>query len=214
MNGKTTTVQFATILASCSVGIGVQPLIESTFDSGDEGWDYFDGESWGGHWNSGGYMEEFNRRNIGGFLPGFAIAPATFHGDWAAAYGGEFRYDFNTTHIPVETFDDDVIIAGGGLEMAFSHEISWANEWRTLSAPLVVGAGWQIAGVEATEQQLFQVLSDVTSVRIHMEYSDWRLGGRLHFYDNVAVVPGPGLWACTVLGVAVIGSGRRRSARV
>jgi len=118
MNGK---LRLANVLALAVMLLGTgsalgQPIADSMFDSGTEGWmvvstgtpPHFAPPHWsatGG--NPGGYIYDTDMDNGGwGFL-----APAEFLGPVDAAYGHEFSFDFFTDRIGLDNETAPVVFA-------------------------------------------------------------------------------------------------------
>ena len=198
-------------------------IVESTFDADNQGWTVGDlflrpGVStaiWqdaGG--NPGGFLRTTDLFSWNAYL-----APAEFLGDQSAAYGG-------VLHLEQKLVTSDggeypmVLLSDGVLVLQF-----WTappgTEWTPYDIPLVASAGWQIAtppsgnpGPPATEEQLQQVLANLTSMTIE---ADWQTGDDQIDLDNVRLLPEPNMSVLLVSGVSVLftlfQSGRRRAGR-
>ena len=179
-------------LAACSV---VQAAT-SRFDTDTEGWtaigDFAAPVTWsttGG--NPGGHVL-IPDQVIGGVT--YFVAPSGFLGDKSAAFGTHLTFDLMQAYPGGSNqFNDrDVIIEGGGLAMVYDTSPNPPNgSWAMYTVPLSAG-GWRLdslAGAVATDQQILNVLSNLTSLRIRAEFQTGADTGHL---DNVSLVPEPG----------------------
>lgn len=156
-----------------------QSWVETRFTAGAEGWTVV---NWNGNgapvepaWQSaGGNPDGFIRCNdVHG--DGFWRAPASFHGDWSAAYGGTLSYDAFSNYQGWKA--NDVYIAGNGQALSYWFPTNPPSAWTTHSVRLDASAGWQYGwnydsiGTPATEAQIRSVLSSVTNVLIREEYA-------------------------------------------
>jgi hypothetical protein len=181
------------LLATGIFPVAAQPLLFSQFTAGDEGWTVvnWDGlgttapPTWyGTGGNPGGYLRSPDVRS-----DGFWRAPASFHGDWSAAYGDLLSYDIFTLYS--NWVMNDVYLVGNGQTLTFKCPTNPPTTWTTFTVRLDATAGWQYGmfydtnGPAATEAQIRAVLANVTDLRIRQEYG-W--GSDDCGIDNVGVL--------------------------
>jgi Notch-like protein len=157
-------------------------LASTDFDASTGGWS-IDGD---GH----------NLRRTGGALVvddlgdgriWYFVAPATYNGDLSRLYGANLRWRQLVSHTNLASESDSVQLFGAnGVTM----EVGVAaptTSWTSYSVPVVPGR-WTNAssGAVLTEQQLRDVLANVTRFRIRGEYSNTADVGSL---DDVGLVP-------------------------
>lgn len=202
------------VLLSLSLGIpGALPArswVETQFTAGTEGWSVV---NWNGSgapvepaWHSTGGNPDGYIRGTDVHGDGFWRAPASFHGDWSAAYGGTLSYDAFAARNDWKM--NDVYLAGNGQALSFWFPNNPASAWSTFSVKLDASAGWQygwnydVIGTPATEAQIRSVLSNVTNVLIRQEYA-W--GDDDSGLDNVTIFV-PGVSLPTLVGSGCVAS--------
>ena len=199
----------AGVMYVCALGgvaAGQNVLVATDFDADTEGWTVTSivganlcGTPGAGRLLPSSFVSEGG--DAGGFLrhlesadgrTSFFRAPAVFHSDLSAAYGGVIGWSWRVSS---STFDalEDVYIQGAGMTV-------WANtpaaggRWGRAHMPLVEGV-WHLSdpsctsccsnpGPIATEAELRAVLADVTAVLIRAEH---RRGAETVDLDSVAV---------------------------
>ena len=208
------------VLATSAPAKGATILVQSTFDNGDEGWRVGDFVPVGGQasptfvpvgGNPGGFIRTTDLFSETAFR-----APSQFLGNQSAAYGGNL-------HLEERVLDSDGLIfplvelSDGSLRLRF-RSTPPTTAWTAFDVPLVASAGWLAGGMPATEAQLQQVLSNLTSLHL---YADWKTGQDQVDLDNVrleaptsTVVPLP---SAALGGLALLGglglAPRRAAAR-
>lgn len=186
-------------------------VVLSSFDDSLEGWvkgPTSDPTSVLVHVSAGGNPGGFARYTEGatGGIDYFEAPPA-FHGNLAGFLGGTLSYDIRTTATTNLTVNPDVVLVGGGLtlvRLVGNPTLSFT----TLTADLAPG-GWRVStlgGSVATEAQLLQVLTNVSSFRIR---SDYRSGAETISLDNVTLTAIPEPAAIMLLGPAALVLRRR-----
>lgn len=121
-------------------------------------------------------------------------APATYHGDISAYYGGTLSFDLFQASTSSQINHEDIFISGGGLTLAFDTAVNPGTNWTSYEVSLSTLSPWQIgnlSGPAATEEQIMTVLADVTDLRIRGEYRNGSDSGGL---DNVSLIPEPGFY--------------------
>lgn len=196
------------------------PLVESTFNTDNEGW------------RVGNFFIATGVPAVPGYLPlgnpppcirtedifdwNAFLAPAKFLGNQSAAFGGSLSFDiFMRENDNVAYYA--VILEGGGLQLGFSDGVPPLLTWSTFTIPLT-GNGWLknlntgsgIGGDPATAAELQAVLGNLTALRIN---ADWKTGADLIALDNVRLNPAP-LPATGLLlasGLLILAAGRRQT---
>jgi hypothetical protein len=165
-------------------------IVESTFDSGDEGWlvgNLFDSsgssipiyQATGG--NPGGFIRTDDQYSWNGFH-----APASFLGDQSAAYAGTLTLDQRLLTSDGIAYPM-VVISDGTTKLQY-RTVPPGTDWTSFSIPLMASAGWEISdssgnpGATASELQLQEVLSSLTFLNIE---ADWQTGADQIDLDNV-----------------------------
>jgi hypothetical protein len=135
---------------------------------------------------------------------GFWRAPALFHGNCSAAYGGTVTYDAFASYRDWKM--NDVYLVGDAGVLSYWFPSNPLPSWTTFSVKLDANAGWQFGwnydsvGTLATEAQIRSVLANITNLLIRQEYA-W--GADDSGLDNVVLFAGgrttPGLFGsgCT-----------------
>ncbi|HEU4644009.1 MAG TPA: laminin B domain-containing protein [Burkholderiales bacterium] len=196
-------------------------LVESTFDTGNDGWRI--GEFFS---NSGDATPTFVALggNPGGFIRTTDVtavtafqAPGSFLGDLSAAYGGMLQVDqrvasHDNANYPL------VLLGDGTLRLQFrtTHPAAGAA-WTHYDIPLLAAAGWEVSDggdnannkPDATEAQLQQVLANLSLFNLR---GDWHTGSDQSDLDNVRIlaIPEPGSYALLLAGLGLLGFVARR----
>jgi len=113
-------------------------------------------------------------------------APAQFLGDMSAALGGTLTYDVR--HTGGSLFNAaDVILVGGASPLYLVYDAAQpTTAWTPFTIPFSAGQ-WRVgtlSGAFATQQQLTDVLSALTALRIRSEYIN---GSDTGYLDNVSI---------------------------
>jgi len=193
-------------------------IVQSTFDSGDEGWtvgDFFAATgastpfyvATGG--NPGGFIRTTDMYSWNGYH-----APVAFLGDKSAAYGG-------VLHVEQRLLTSDnaaypmVVISDGSTSLQF-RTTPPGTGWTSYDIGLTASAGWEImntgggSGAAATESQLQTVLSNLVFMNFQ---GDWQTGSDQVDLDNVSLntpVPVPASILLLAPGLAGLAVMRRR----
>ncbi len=129
----------------------------------------------------GGNPDGYLWLRAGNFLFGGATnflvltAPATFHGDRSAYYGGTFSFDLREflREGDQTRFDPNVRLTGGGLAIEFDVPLHESTTWTSVSVPLTeADGGWVKVGTTvAPSQAEFQsVLTGLAGIQILGSY--------------------------------------------
>ena len=163
-------------------------FVVSTFDTSDEGWRVVgDAEGFtptyvssGG--NPGGYVSAEDEVTGGTW---YFSAPAAFLGDKSNAFGQNLTFDLRQDQFDSQFDEDDVVLAGGGVELTFDTGSNPGSNWTAYTVSLF-NAGWTNAGTDspASQADMLAALGDLTSLRIRGEYRDGPDTGDL---DNVVL---------------------------
>ena len=175
---------------------------QSGFDSDDEGWTIV------GDAQSSQVKPDFNGTggNPGGLISAdddvaggtwYFQAPPRYLGDNHDIVGKTLRFDVKVTPIDSPFGNYDVVIGGGGVNLAYNTSPDPGTDWTTYTVPLSA-AGWKVIGddldpdevddadfaalPDATDADFAAVLGDVTTLRIRGEFNDGPDTGSL---DNV-----------------------------
>jgi hypothetical protein len=205
--GRTSSSAFAIALAFAFGIVASRPAagltIQSTFDSGLEGWTAFAiGTSWqssGG--NPGGYLRGDDQPNAS-----YLIAPAAFLGNLSAFDGGQLSFD----HIAIDLDNMPIAGAGGevtifsGAQSATADLLTPLLTWQTGSVPLTAAA-WGVSQATWTG-----ILANVTGIHVVI---DSTVGVGTDGFDNFTMVtPEPATALLLGGGIAAMArSTRRRS---
>ncbi|MGD9861712.1 MAG: laminin B domain-containing protein [Pseudodonghicola sp.] len=168
--------------------VGVR--IDSTFDTGIDGWSFvadvkeFDWVATGG--NPGGYIEavDYAYGDVWYF-----VAPEKFLGDKSAYAGGDLQFDLKQSSLSSQFDDEDVVITGGGKTIVLNTVNNPGLDWTHYAVTLDTDTDWRlnsVSGAVASQADIDTVLSDVTSLWIRGEYVSGSDTGGL---DNVVLTP-------------------------
>ena len=191
----------------------------STFTAGTEGWSAMGDVQGSLTWSATGgnptgyvFIDDLTTGGVTYF-----VAPSSFLGDVRGAYGTSLTFDLRQVYpgAPNQFNDEDVLLQGAGLTLAYDLTTNPANgSWTSYSVPLLA-AGWRVgslSGPIATADQLQSVLSNLTALRVRAEYQS---GADVGSLDNVSMVPEPGALTLFAAGGALMllrGVRRGRSA--
>jgi hypothetical protein len=194
------------------VALPANALVESTFDTGTEGWTMFqngsstnpDYASSGG--NPGGYIYDHDASS-GAY---FFVAPEKFEGDWTGYIGGIFSWDVNRLTGPGTIFDlRELRIFNGDYHATYRTDFDPpVGQWTSFSVQLVP----ENFTVEPIGVTFADIMANVTRVHVRGEYTD---NPDTVGLDNVRlqVVPLPGsllLFGTGFLGLGLVGWRRKR----
>jgi len=191
---------------------------------GSDGWSFVhDGMNMslvqtGGH--GGGFLQIADQA-LGTTM--YLVAPAKFLGNQTAAYGGTLSFDLQQSYDTNYYADDDVLITGNGLTLAYNTGVNpaAAPDWTPITVNLFASSGWKVgttAGIDATEAQLQSVLSNLGSLWIRPEF---QVGPDVDGIDNVVLTSGlvtgtsatpePSTWLMLAAGLFAIFFSRLRA---
>lgn len=183
---------FALALGFLAATPATAQTIQSTFDSGLDGWTAFGITT---SWQSTG-------GNPGGFIRGddepftsYLLAPAAFLGDLSAFNGGQLSFD----HIVLDTQGNPIEGLGGtveifsGIQSASADLLTPSLTWQTGSVSLTAAA-WSVSQATWTS-----ILSNVTEIRVVI---DSTFGDNSDGFDNFTIVAPEPPPAVPVLGPA------------
>ncbi len=198
---RTTTLKNSVLVLSALLATGAAATAAvSNFDTGVEGW-IAQGDTatpltfsaTGGQTGGYAWVED---SATGGVM--YFSAPAAFLGDQSAAYGFALTFDLlqRYTGGANQFADEDVLLTGGGLTLAFDTAYNPTNNvWTSYSVLLSETAGWRVGsltGATATQAQMQTVLGNLTNLSIRAEY---QTGGDTDGIDNVQMIPEPATYA-------------------
>lgn len=184
------------------------PIIER-FDAGNGGFGFYGDAHSFTHIPTGGNPDGAIRAvdQNSGILWGFKASSA-YLGNKSAFLGGRFSFDSRTTHGGANHTPSaaDLVFVGAGMELAIDLPPLANSAWTPRSATLTASSGWRITsltGLVPTEAEFLAVLSDLTEIRMRVEYSNSVDTGSL---DNVVLEPAPTPCAAAIFcGQASIG---------
>ncbi|MEJ2563733.1 MAG: laminin B domain-containing protein, partial [Anaerolineales bacterium] len=142
----------------------VEPnIVQSTFDSDDEGWTIV-GDGDGPTYNANG-------GNPGGYITATDLAleeywywqaPAKFLGDQSAAYGRTLSFDLVQSATDSQEDQDDVILIGDGVTLVFDTPYNPGDTWTNYVISLHESAGWlnSSTGLAPSSAEFIQVLTN------------------------------------------------------
>ena len=186
-------------------------MVESTFDTDDEGWVVYgdapaapDYHSTGG--NPGGYLSADDYAT-GGIW--YWKAPAKFRGNHSSAYGDTLSYELRQTPTSDQINRVDIYLKGGGLTLVYDTSYNPASTWTAYSIDLTETAGWDIGslgGAAPSQAQMQQVLGNITDLQIRGEFVNGDDTGSL---DNVVMTPEPATMILLAAGLPMLLRRRR-----
>jgi hypothetical protein len=213
-------------LVACAAEARADAIVYSNFDTSAEGWNAVSlnasnavvltsNVTWnaaGG--NPDGHLSRTDPQSGSTF---YFNAPAQFLGDMSAAFGGTLTYDIRRTAGTLFNAADVIIVGGASpLTLVFDAATQPTTNWSSFAVPFSAGQ-WRVgslSGAFATPQQIADVLSALTALRIRGEYINGSETGRL---DNVALnaepIPEPATLALMGTGLAGVAFVVRRKHR-
>lgn len=173
-----------TVTVGGSANSNSVPVVQNTFETGDEGWRVGSGTTdeaplyspVGGQ--SGGYV---NATSATGGGPRYWTAPGKYRGNRLGFYGGVFSFACKRSGSA-----SLVILQGSGLTLELNLPHPGTN-WTTCNVRLHESAGWKNRGANraATQAELIMTLNSLTNILITAEAgADGSPGG----LDNVALI--------------------------
>ncbi|MDM8521432.1 Calx-beta domain-containing protein [Anaerolineales bacterium HSG6] len=188
ISGQVVTCSFTTL--------GVT-LVESTFDTGTEGW-----TDWNNDTNSSGTFSATEGVPNGAFQivdedtgddsgsnRFYFFAPSKFLGDHSNVYGGTLTFDMKFSSNNMVLVTNDIIMRNGVILLLYDLPTpSAVNTWLSYTIPFTVGSGWRLKKgqdpeTDPTEADMLSFLSNITSLEIH---GDDDGGDNTTLIDNVA----------------------------
>jgi hypothetical protein len=212
-------------MAALTVLVLPAGAITSTFDTDSEGWaalgDAVGPLTWAASGGNPGGHAFINDATVGGVT--YFAAPASFLGNASAALGTALSFDLMQMYPggANQFNDEDVVLRGAGLTIAFDLAANPGNgSWTSYAVPLTA-TGWHLntlAGAAVSTEQFAAVLGDLTALQIRAEYQTGADVGRL---DNVVLqtaivgaIPEPSTYALFGVGLAALAWVRRMQLRV
>ena len=185
-------MQFILSLLMVGTFMNMNAQVMSTFDTNDEGW-LASGDAisvvpqyvpTGG--NPGGYISSTDE--VTGAI-WYWSAPAKFKGNQLTAFGKMLQFDLRQSGLNNQLDRIDVSITGSGITIVGDLEENPLTTWTHYEVPLNTTFAWKIntlTGTLATEDEIQNVLTNITNLRIRGEYIN---GPDIGDLDNV-VLPG------------------------
>lgn len=169
----------------------IDPIV-SDFSASDEDWTVA---------GNGGSGSQAPDRSAGGGRPGGAVsvetrengwrwnAPSKFLGDLSTVYGRSLTFDLYQSLTDVQLdHEDDVILRGDGIELAFDLSENPGAGWTHFHVPLVeTDARWRntATGVRPTQSEMRAVLGALGQLQIRGDFRD--RAGAVAGLDNVII---------------------------
>jgi hypothetical protein len=176
-----------------------QPLVQSDFNNGAEGWTAVTfsnlcttltsaGAPLAVTWTSTGGATGGHLRTPDGVADTFWRAPASYRGNMSSAFGGSIRFEYRlgTTDADVLYSPDDIYIQSASLTLIADAPNPSRDAWGQSLIPLRPGY-WRIGsctGPFATESQIRTALSNISELYIRGEHV---VGGENNDIDSVAI---------------------------
>jgi len=183
------------------------PIVQSTFDSDDEGWTVIDDA---GTW-APAFVDEGSRRYITAMdtMSGFWFfeAPPEFVAGMGGAYGGRLTFELKQLRVGDPHLTDDVVLQGDGVTLTCDRIPGPDSAWTPYSVLLDETGGWIDAatGDPADSETIRYVFASLESLRIRGDYqSDY--SGDACSIDNVAVYPPLGPPELPIPGALLVSS--------
>ncbi len=168
-----------------------EPIVSSFFENDAEGWKIV-GDA------QGGYVEPSYSPDggvIGGYIYAdddvaggvwFFSAPSSYKGNKLDYYGATLEFNlFQDSNMSNQFEFDDILFRNGDLQITYLHDQSNypTGEWTPYSIPIKSGSGWLLGDYQsseiATEEDIKEVLSNVTEFWIRGEFESGRDSGGL-----------------------------------
>lgn len=146
-------------------------------------------------------------------------APSAYTGNQFSAFGGILSYSLRVSgNNGWNPSGGDVFLVGNGQRLAAASGVAPVNTWQTRSVALDSSGGWRfnnLNGTVATDQDILQVLQNLTALEIRGEYVSGADNADL---DSVLLesgappvpVPAIGPFGLMLLILALIGLGLSR----
>jgi hypothetical protein len=170
------------------VGTAGTPVVDSTFETGDEGWLITDGTTdqlpvvlpHGGQ--AGAYVKPGNGNPAGSRR--FWSAPGKYRGGRLPFYGGFFSFACRPVGSGAPT---TLRLVGAGIVISLDLPTPAGTNWVTCTVRLHESAGWRNAAANrpATQAELIMVLSSLTNLLLSVDVAPDGTAGGL---DNVALI--------------------------
>ncbi len=133
--------------------------------------------------NDGGYISA-DDTGTGGVW--YWLAPEKFLGNQSSSFGKNLTFDLKQSGNSAQFDIDDILISNGEITIAFDLENNPGTDWTSYSVSLDTLALWKLTSISggelATSDQIMDVLSNISSIKIRGEYIDGPDTGGL---DNV-----------------------------
>lgn len=222
---STTFVAATTSLGSCSETNGevtcnfgdmsLVPLVESSFDSDDDGWTVINNGVAVLHTTSGGNPSGYIYTVDNTANAFFFDAPAKFLGDQSAVYGGTLKFDLKGLYKSAfVTSQGELFLRSPAFDLRFylnppdgaTTDLS-STDWQSWSITLdETDSRWRIDAApynQPTSEEFQQVLANLTGLEIR---GDLGAGdnGDVGYLDNVALYAGPARVTITVTAESAI----------